>query len=625
MRTNGFNPLARILVVISLISGLFGSGFLGLVEVSASPNNEKPGLQSQNQLKAAVSSGKYDDMDLAWSYKGNWKVVRSSNAFNGQTHDSTRSNDNATITMIGSAFTLVYTTGPTRGAINVFVDGKKIASINQHSTNTVYQKSWKSPNLASRQHLLKFVHANGKSIDIDMIMVSGTDQPPRNTATAGPAPIDPTLPASPTPEGSSTPDGSTPTITLNTDTQTPGIETPTSTTTSLPEPAADTSTPTTSPIPSFSPIPPTSTDTSSPTPTASQTLPDPTVTFSPTPSPSPTLPNPTATDTATPTATYTSVPTNTPNPTPTFTPIPTNTPNPTSTQISGLTRPMKYYGVDRGSPFTDSNYATLAQHSVKTIIVDTFINDSSNSSSARWSNIKSLAAKYNFNYVIWPDQGGDVAGCGWEDPFNSPVNGYYIGRVTTMLDSFSSDPHFVGLVSSHEPMWNVSTCKTSIPDLVAIKSQLKSYMTSKGRADFRVWAYIDNITDLANMSGYVPQDIQDVMDVAVTWQHCFGGAEGSCAAAKNKIIADRALINKAGLDGKVDLVYLFQTFGMSSGSGYTMPTLSDMQTWDCQFISTNALDGFMYYTWGAWYATDLLHHPELWPEMNRVYDSCTVH
>ena len=53
-----------------------------------------------------------------------------------------------------------------------------------------------------------------------------------------------------------------------------------------------------------------------------------------------------------------------------------------------------------------------------------------------------------------------------------------------------------------------------------------------------------------------------------------------------------------------------------------MPTLADMQTWDCQFIATNALDGFMYYTWGAWYSTDLINHPELWPEMNRVYDSC---
>ena len=61
--------------------------------------------------------------------------------------------------------------------------------------------------------------------------------------------------------------------------------------------------------------------------------------------------------------------------------------------INALARPMKYYGVDRGSPYTDANYATLAQHAVKTIIVDTFINDANNSSSAKWSHIKALAAQ----------------------------------------------------------------------------------------------------------------------------------------------------------------------------------------------------------------------------------------
>ncbi len=288
--------------------------------------------------------------------------------------------------------------------------------------------------------------------------------------------------------------------------------------------------------------------------------------------------------------------------------------------LNALTRPMKYYGVDRGSPYTDANYATLAQHAVKTIIVDTFINDANNSTSAKWSHIKTLAAQYNFNYVIWPNQGGDVPGCGWETPFNSPQNGDYIWRVTTMLDSFTTDPHFIGMISAHEPMWNTSTCKTSISDMTSIKTQLKNYMQTKGRTDFKVWNYIDNVSDLKNMPGFVSADIERVMDVAVTWQHCFGGAEGTCTGAKNKIIADRALIDNAGLNGKVDLVYLFQTF--ATGGGYSMPTLTDMQTWDCQFIATNALDGFMYYTWGAWYSTDLSDHPELWPEMNRVYDSC---
>lgn len=160
--------------------------------------------------------------------------------------------------------------------------------------------------------------------------------------------------------------------------------------------------------------------------------------------------------------------------------------------------------------------------------------------------------------------------------------------------------------------------------MTTIRTQLKNYMTAKGRSDFKVWNYIDNISDLKNMSGFVTQDIQNVMDVAVTWQHCFGGAEGTCPQAKQKIINDRALITNAGLEGKVELMFLFQTFGMGSGSGYTMPTLTEMQTWPCQFLSTGAVDGFMYYTWGAWYTTDLINHSDYWPTMNDVYNQCVV-
>ena len=82
-------------------------------------------------------------------------------------------NDNATITIEGSAFTLMYSSGPTRGAINVLIDGKRIATINQHSTATAYRRKWTSPHLSSGDHLVKFVHASGNTVDIDMIAVSG--------------------------------------------------------------------------------------------------------------------------------------------------------------------------------------------------------------------------------------------------------------------------------------------------------------------------------------------------------------------------------------------------------------------------------------------------------------------
>jgi hypothetical protein len=105
------------------------------------------------------------------------------------------------------------------------------------------------------------------------------------------------------------------------------------------------------------------------------------------------------------------------------------------------------------------------------------------------------------------------------------------------------------------------------------------------------------------------------MDVAVTWQHCFGGAEGSCPGAQQKIMNDRAAINSAGLDGTVDLVYLFQTFAMSSG--YRMPTYQEMYDWSRTFLGTDALDGFMWYTWGAcWYSSDLYCPAATHPNQN---------
>lgn len=75
-------------------------------------------------------------------------------------------------------------------------------------------------------------------------------------------------------------------------------------------------------------------------------------------------------------------------------------------------------------------------------------------------------------------------------------------------------------------------------------------------------------------------------------------------------------INNAGLENKVDLIYLFQTF--ATGGGYSMPTLADIQNWPYQFLNTNALDGFLYYMWGSWYNSDLQDYPNYWPEMINI-------
>jgi hypothetical protein len=294
-------------------------------------------------------------------------------------------------------------------------------------------------------------------------------------------------------------------------------------------------------------------------------------------------------------------------------------------QAAGL-RPIKYYGVDRGNPITDANYSLLSAHAVDTVVVDTSI-----SSSSDWQNVINLAIKYNFKVVIWPNQGGDYPGCGWETPFSNPQNGDYIWRVKAMLDVIGNNPQVIGIVSAHEAEWNSSNCLDSISDMATIKAQLKDYIYTKfSRTDFKVWNYIDNISDIENISDYSgPADIGRIMDVAVIWQHCFGGAEGTCPQAQQKIVNDRNALVSAGLEGKVELVFLFQTFAM--GSGYRMPTSAEMHDWSCNFLNTGALDGFIYYTWGAcWYDSDLYcpastrPNQNLWPNMNNIYNECAV-
>jgi hypothetical protein len=324
-------------------------------------------------------------------------------------------------------------------------------------------------------------------------------------------------------------------------------------------------------------------------------------------------PAPTQTPTRTSRRTRTSTPTSNGNQTNT----PTRTPAATITHTSG-NRLLKYYLVDR--VLSNSDYATLASWGVDTAVVDMGINSSSS-----WNSVVTAAANAGINIVIWPDQGGDVSGCGWETPFNSPQNGDYIWRITNMLDALGGNPHVIGIVIAHEAMWNQGTCRTLISDMAAVKTQIKNYILTKfGRTDFKIWNYIDNISDIPQIQDYSgPSDYAKIMDVAVTWQHCAGNAESSCDtgsySALAKINDDRNKINAAG--GGVELVYIMQTF-TSGGSYGTKFTLPQLENYSCEFLNTSALDGFGFYTWNAGWWPDLHSWTDLQPAVPYIHNSC---
>ncbi len=274
-------------------------------------------------------------------------------------------------------------------------------------------------------------------------------------------------------------------------------------------------------------------------------------------------------------------------------------------------RTTTYYLADR--VINNSDFAKLAGWGINTAIVDFDVNGSA----SVWRAVFTSAATVNIDVVIWPSDWNDPRpNCGWEAPYPVSAAGD-ITKVKRLLDIASQYSNFIGIVNAHESFW---TCDISFDEMAGLKDQLKAYALSKGRS-IKVWNYIDNLYDKSMLPD---NQIERIMDVAVTWQHCAGNVEGTCntassTSALNMILNDRKRIANSG--AQVELVFIMQTF---TTSGYsTKFTLSQLQDYSCQFLNTSALDGFGFYTWHAGWWSDLHSWPELQPAVPYIYSSCT--
>jgi hypothetical protein len=274
-------------------------------------------------------------------------------------------------------------------------------------------------------------------------------------------------------------------------------------------------------------------------------------------------------------------------------------------------RPLKYYLVDR--VINNSDFSKLSNWGINTAVVDFDVNGTSTD----WNSVFTEAAKYGISIVVWPsDWNNPRPNCGWEAPY--PVSpGGDITKIKPLLDVASAYPNFIGVVNAHESFW---TCTNmTFDEMAGLKSQLKSYALSKGR-EIKVWNYINSLYDPSMLPD---TQISRIMDVAVTWLHCAGNAEGSCDNGDNsalaQIVSDRARITNAGLDKAVDLVYIIQTF-TTSGYG-TKFTLLQLETYSCEFLNTDGLDGFGYYTWDAGWWPDMHSWPDLQLAIPYVHSS----
>ena len=122
-----------------------------------------------------LSSGVYDNADAAFGYEGRWYTLE---AVTGPYADTLRysvtSGNDAQVTFNGRQVKVTYLATPTSGIVDVYVDGVKVTSIDQHSETWDWQKTWTSDLLAAGNHSLRIVHASGGFTNVDAITVVAT-------------------------------------------------------------------------------------------------------------------------------------------------------------------------------------------------------------------------------------------------------------------------------------------------------------------------------------------------------------------------------------------------------------------------------------------------------------------
>jgi uncharacterized repeat protein (TIGR02543 family) len=121
-----------------------------------------------------LTAGTYDDDNAAWAYSGGWYSMASVGSYADTLHYSTVVGNDTQVTFTGRQIKLIYLASPISGSVDIYIDGTKVASINQYDANWNWQKTWTSDLLTAGNHNLRVVHVSGDFTTIDAITVIAT-------------------------------------------------------------------------------------------------------------------------------------------------------------------------------------------------------------------------------------------------------------------------------------------------------------------------------------------------------------------------------------------------------------------------------------------------------------------
>ncbi len=116
----------------------------------------------------------YNDKDSAFVYSSGWTVVSDSHAYNGEFKVTQIVGSYVNFSFTGQKFSIIYKTGPVFGKMEVYVDGRLLATINQNTSTALFQQKWRySGTLATGTHKLKlvFVSPSGGKASLDAVSI----------------------------------------------------------------------------------------------------------------------------------------------------------------------------------------------------------------------------------------------------------------------------------------------------------------------------------------------------------------------------------------------------------------------------------------------------------------------
>ena len=100
----------------------------------------------------------HNDNHSAFVYSGNWQNVSRAKAHGGSFKLTRQIGASVTFRFTGQSFSLLYTSGSTNGKLDIYLDNNLIGTLDQKTTDTLFQKRWDYPgSFALGAHELRLV------------------------------------------------------------------------------------------------------------------------------------------------------------------------------------------------------------------------------------------------------------------------------------------------------------------------------------------------------------------------------------------------------------------------------------------------------------------------------------